>query len=69
MGKMPAETLPAFCRQKVKEMIAMIFDTTLNAVGAWLIISPTMVALLYAALEPVLVRIQARSRRLKLIRR
>ena len=52
-----------------KETITMIFDATLNAIGAWLFISPLMLALLYAALKPVLVRIHARSSRLKFIRR
>jgi uncharacterized protein (DUF2062 family) len=52
-----------------KETITMIFDATLNAIGAWLIISPLMLLLLYAALKPVLVRIHARSSRVKFIRR
>ena len=51
-----------------KETITMIFDATLNAIGAWLIISPIILALLYAALKPVLIRIHARSSRLKFIR-
>jgi hypothetical protein len=49
--------------------MTMIFDATLNAIGAWLIVSPLMMALLYAALKPVRVRMRARSSRLKFIRR
>jgi len=52
-----------------KETINMLIDSTLNAVGAWLLISPLILMLLYAALKPVLVRINSRSSRLKFIRR
>ena len=52
-----------------KETMTMLFDSTLNAVGAWLLISPLILMLLYAALKPMLVRIKSRSSRLKFIRR
>ena len=52
-----------------KEMITMLFDSTLNAIGAWLLISPLALALLYAGLKPVLVRLKSRSSRLKRMRR
>ena len=52
-----------------KETMTMLFDSTLNAIGFWLLISPLMLALLYAALKPVLVRINSRPSRLKFKRR
>jgi uncharacterized protein (DUF2062 family) len=52
-----------------KETITMLFDSTIYAVFAWLLISPILLALIYAALKPVLVRINSRSSRLKFIRR
>ncbi|MGD2037803.1 MAG: DUF2062 domain-containing protein [Desulfobacterales bacterium] len=54
---------------KHKETVTMLLDSTLNAVGAWLLISPLVLILLYNALEPVLVRINSRSSRLKFIQR
>jgi uncharacterized protein (DUF2062 family) len=52
-----------------KETIPMLIDSTLNAVGAWLLISPLLLILLYHTLKPVLVRINSGSSRLKFIRR
>ena len=52
-----------------KEMITMLLDSTLNAIGAWLMISPLALALVYTGLKPVLVRFESRSASLKLIRR
>jgi uncharacterized protein (DUF2062 family) len=52
-----------------KEMITMLLDSTLNAIGAWLLISPLVLALLYAGLKPVLVRLNSRSSRLRFLRR
>ncbi|MGD9279783.1 MAG: DUF2062 domain-containing protein [Desulfobacterales bacterium] len=52
-----------------KETMTMLFDSTLNAVGAWLLISPVLLIVLYCILKPVLVRIDYRSSRLKLKRR
>jgi uncharacterized protein (DUF2062 family) len=48
-----------------KETMTMLFDSTLNAVGAWLLISPLVLIILYRALEPVLIRINSRPSRLK----
>jgi hypothetical protein len=52
-----------------KEMIIMLLDSTLYAVGAWLLISPLTLALLYTGLNPVLVRLDYASSRFKLFRR
>jgi uncharacterized protein (DUF2062 family) len=52
-----------------KETITMLFDSTIYAVFAWLLISPILLALSYATLKPVLVRINSRSSRLRFIRR
>lgn len=52
-----------------KETMIMLFDSTLNALGAWLLISPLVLILLYSALKPVLVRVNSRSSRLRFIRR
>jgi uncharacterized protein (DUF2062 family) len=46
-----------------KETMTMLFDSTLNAVGAWLLISPLVLILLYGGLKPVLIRINSRSSR------
>ena len=52
-----------------QETITMLLDSTLNAIGAWLIISPLALALLYTGLKPILIRFKSSSARLKLIRR
>ena len=52
-----------------KETITMLLDSTIYAVFAWLLISPILLALIYATLKPVLVRINSRSSRLKFKRR
>ena len=52
-----------------KETINMLLDSTIYAVFAWLLISPILLALIYATLKPVLVRINSRSSRLKFKRR
>lgn len=52
-----------------KEAITMLLDSTLNAIGAWIMISPLALALLYAGLKPVLIRLKSRSSRLRLLRR
>jgi hypothetical protein len=52
-----------------KEAITMLLDSTLNAIGAWLLISPLVLALLYAGLKPVLVRLNSSSSRLRFLRR
>jgi uncharacterized protein (DUF2062 family) len=52
-----------------KEVITMLFESTLNAIGAWLLISPLVLLMLYASLKPVLVRLTSRSSRIKFIRR
>jgi len=52
-----------------KEAITMLLDSTLNAIGAWILISPLALALLYAGLKPVLIRLKSRSSRLRLLRR
>lgn len=48
-----------------KEIFTMLLDSTLNAIGAWLLMSPLFLLLLYAGLKPVLVRLDSRSSRLK----
>jgi uncharacterized protein (DUF2062 family) len=48
-----------------KETMTMLFDSTLNAVGAWLLISPLVLILLYGGLKPILIRINSRSLRSK----
>jgi uncharacterized protein (DUF2062 family) len=48
-----------------KETMTMLFDSTLNAVGAWLLISPLVLILLYGGLKPILIRINSRSSRSK----
>jgi len=52
-----------------KEAITMLLDSTLNAIGAWILISPLALALLYAGLKPVLIRLKSRSSRLRLLQR
>jgi uncharacterized protein (DUF2062 family) len=52
-----------------KEIITMLSDSTLNAIGAWLLISPLALALLYTGLRPVLVRLKSNASRSKLRRR
>jgi len=52
-----------------KETITMLLESTLHAIGAWLLISPLILILLYAALKPALVRVQSRSSKRKFIRR
>jgi hypothetical protein len=46
-----------------KETIMLLIDSTLYSVGAWLIMSPILFALLYAGLKPVLLRINTVSSR------
>lgn len=52
-----------------KEIITMLLDSTLNAIGAWLLISPLALALFYAGLKPVLVRLKSNASRSRLRRR
>jgi hypothetical protein len=52
-----------------KEMIMKLLDSTLYAVGAWLLISPLVLALLYKGLKPIMVRLSLTSPRLKFLRR
>lgn len=52
-----------------KEMVMNLLDSTLYAVGAWLLISPLVLALLYKALNPVMVRLNLTSSRLRFLRR
>jgi len=52
-----------------KEIITMLLDSTLNAIGAWLLISPLALALLYTGLKPVLVRLKSNASSSKLRRR
>jgi len=52
-----------------KEMIMKLLDSTLYAVGAWLIISPLVLALLYKGLNPIMVRLNLTSPRFKFLRR
>ena len=52
-----------------KEIITMLLDSTLNAIGAWLLISPLALALLYTGLKPLLVRLKSNASDLKLKRR
>jgi len=52
-----------------QETITMLLDSTLNAIGAWLLISPLALALLYTGLKPILIRFKSSSPRLKRIRR
>ena len=51
------------------EMMTMLMDTTLYAIGAWLLISPPILALLYVGLKPALVRLNTQSSRIKFLRR
>ncbi len=51
-----------------QETITMLLDSTLNAIGAWLLISPMALVLLYTGLKPILIRFKSSSTRLKLIR-
>lgn len=53
----------------IKEMMTMLLDSTLYAVGAWLLVSPLAMALLYTGLKPAVVRLNFSSSRLKLYRR
>lgn len=53
----------------LKEMITMLVESTLYAVGAWLLISPLAMVLLYTGLKPALVRLNFSSSRLKYYRR
>jgi hypothetical protein len=48
---------------KYKETIMLLIDSTFYAVGAWLIMSPILFALLYTGLKPVLLRISTVSSR------
>ena len=43
------------------EKITMIIDSTIYAVGAWLIISPFLVTVLYTVLKPILARVHLPS--------
>jgi uncharacterized protein (DUF2062 family) len=52
-----------------KEMITMLLESTFYAIGAWLLISPLVLALLYTSLKPVLVRLKFSSSRFKFPRR
>ena len=52
-----------------KEIVTMLLDSTLNAIGAWLIISPLALALLYTGLKPLFVRLKSNASDLKLKRR
>ena len=52
-----------------QETMTMLLDSTLNAIGAWLLISPLALVLLYTGLKPILIRFKSSSARLKLIRR
>jgi uncharacterized protein (DUF2062 family) len=52
-----------------KEIITMLLESTLYAIGAWFLVSPLTLALLYAGLKPVLVRLDIASSRLIFIRR
>ena len=42
-----------------REVIIMLLDSTLYAVGAWLVLSPLMLALVYIGLKPILVRLDS----------
>ncbi len=53
----------------LKEMITMLVESTLYAVGAWLLISPLAMVLLYTGLKPALIRLNFSSSRLKFYRR
>ncbi len=52
----------------LKEIITMLFDSTLY-VAAWLLISPLAMALLYMGLKPAMVRPDLSSSRIKPYRR
>jgi len=51
-----------------KEMITMVFESTLYAVIAWLLISPLALVLLYTGLKPALVRLDVKPSRIKFLR-
>lgn len=52
-----------------KELITMLLESTFYAIGAWLLISPLLLALLYTSLKPVLVRVKFSTSRFKFSRR
>ena len=52
-----------------KEMIIMLFESTYYAIGAWLLISPLMLAMFYTGLKTVVVRLNSESSRIKHFRR
>ena len=52
-----------------EETIAMLLESTLYAVGAWLLISPLTLALLYTGLNPILASLSSAPSRLKVFRR
>jgi hypothetical protein len=52
-----------------KEMITMLLESTLYAAGAWLLISPLTLALLYTGIKPALIRLNSASTKLKFFRR
>jgi uncharacterized protein (DUF2062 family) len=52
-----------------KELVTMLLESTFYAIGAWLLISPLLLALLYTSLKPVLVRVKFSMSRFKFSRR
>ena len=56
-------------RSTPQEMLLQFVDSTLYAVGAWLLLSPLILALTYTGLKPILVRLNAEPFRFKFFRR
>ncbi|UCE54814.1 MAG: DUF2062 domain-containing protein [Desulfobacterales bacterium] len=52
-----------------KKAINMLLESTFYAIGAWLLISPLVLVLLYTGLKPALVKLNSESSRFKLFRR
>jgi hypothetical protein len=74
---MQVNIMRILCKQKIIDPLKRFLKQGLSykelalsiAIGAWLIISPLVLVLLYGMLKPVLVRINSRPPRLKFIRR
>lgn len=55
-------------RSTPQEMLLQFVDSTLYAVGAWLLLSPLILALTYTGLKPILVRLNSEPARFKFFR-